>query len=145
MKPSVPPSGRSRHHQKIIGYVLPGLILGVVTVAVHVAEARFGAPPWVLPAATALVFIGVTPLLFKWWNTFDEVAKDAHRDSCLWGGTAGLCVSVVILSAVTNYAEALRLADVGPIDLFVAGFASVFVPLMLGYLIWWAAWWMKRR
>lgn len=145
MAPQSPTSGRTRGRRKVIGYVLPGLIVGLVTLAARVAEDRFGAPPWVTPAAALAAFIGITPLLLKWWEAFDEVARDAHRDSWLWGGTAGLCLSVVIFLGVTNYSDALRLSDVGGVELFTLGAASVFVPVMLGYVICWAAWWLRRR
>ena len=82
---------------------------------------------------------------WRWWQTLDEAAREAHKSAWFWGSTYGLSAGGVLLFSLL-YSDGLEtFADADPKDVFVAGIASVAVVQTLGYGIAWAVWWLRRR
>ena len=107
---------------------------------------------WVAIAAFAVSLIAAFPTVNE---LYDEVRMRAHLDAWFWGGSIGLCLIVFV-----TYAAILLGAD-GMIDsalsqlasgvdhplvlTFGLGVAAAVAPILLGYAVWWAAWWLRRR
>ena len=137
----IAPENRSR--RKLVGIIVPSLLVGAAMIGGRLAERHLDAPGWITPLALTLALLASAKLTLIWWQALDEAAQEAHRDSWLWGGTAGLAVSLVALVALTNYPHALS-AFLGS-KAFIAGWLFALVPFFVGYTVWWAAWWVKRR
>lgn len=85
----------------------------------------------------------------EWMRVIDEAAREAHKAAWYWGGTAGMCVSGVglILSSAGPWREVIA-REIGssgsPIDYLSAGAALMIVPMLIGYTVVWAWWWLAR-
>jgi hypothetical protein len=88
-----------------------------------------------------------------WFLGLDEMAQRAHYVAWFWGSSLGLVIAAAIMAigaltgATDNLHEIVRRLfghdDVG--DGMMAGMLIIVVPMMLGYALWWAAFWLRRR
>lgn len=114
-----------------------------------------GAPePWALIIALAALLAAIG-LSTAWFRSLDEVAQRAHYEAWFWGGNCGLLLlplAVVIMALADKSGAwiggALDALLARPIDVetaFIAGIFAVIVPMMLGYTLWWAWFWLRNR
>ena len=88
-----------------------------------------------------------------WFLGLDELAQRAHYVAWFWGSSLGIVIAALILAvgvmtgAVDNLHGIVRgffgHDDVG--DGMMAGMLIIVVPMMLGYVGWWTAFWLRRR
>lgn len=120
-------------------YVIGTLtLMAVYAGAVVLAKTHGPAFYWV--AAAAVVAVGV--MSGGWTSKLDEVAQHAHVQAWFWGGLAGLVFATAGLFA-------FMAVETGPMTFtdraFIAGFGFALGPMALGYLTWWASFWLRRR
>lgn len=99
--------------------------------------------------AGTLIMMAAMIYSVRWWRGVDEAVRQAHSWSWYWGGTTGLaCVGIFyIVSVFTDGVVSQRLVEM----LDVAGrevelgVGMATVPMLLGYAIAWAIWWLRHR
>ena len=103
-------------------------------------------------ASISLTAMGVSTAVFgvTWWLRQDEVIKEAHQSAWLWGGLAGFAAWAVTLftplsDGVGDFlgVDAVKVV-LGNAD-YLAGGLVLIVAMLLGYLAWLAAWWVRKR
>jgi hypothetical protein len=87
-----------------------------------------------------------------WFLGLDEMAQRAHYVAWFWGSSFGLVIAAAIMGvgALTGATDNLHAVvrglfghdDVG--DGMMAGMLIIIAPMMLGYLAWWAVFWLRR-
>ncbi len=135
-------------------------------------------PPWALtlisvaPSLALLPFVKMLPseavltwsaLAIVWvvvlgclsWRRLDETGRAAHRSAWLWGGSAGLFLTLVsasilyvvpggsdpLIEFIDSWSHKHPAGEMGfMFGLLFAGFVQV-----IGYFIAWTLWWAKRR
>lgn len=95
------------------------------------------------------LMIGALWIGAEWMRVIDEAAREAHKTAWYWGGSGGMCVSgvVLILSTAEPWRDIIaRFVPVGgaPVDYMAAGAALLLVPMLIGYTLFWAWWWLAR-
>lgn len=82
-----------------------------------------------------------------WWRGADEAVREAHKSAWFWGGLLACIPLIPTLILISGNQVVLeRLASVGqPYKLLAGGVLLTLTFQLSGYLIAWAAWWMKRR
>lgn len=122
---------------------LAGGIAGGVSAAAGVA----GVPQIIIKAGSMAAAMAVAMLACRWWwNALDEAAREAHKWAWWWGSTYGLAIGgVALLTLMTATGDAALFAAWEPLDLLMAGAGFVLAVQSIGYLIAWAAWWLRRR
>lgn len=105
--------------------------------------------------ASALL-IGGLVLAVVQFQALDEVAKQAHYVAWYWGSLAvlGVIAMINIASFAFNDARAadwlagslLRLwGETAPNEAFMAGLMTGPVLMVVGFSVWWAVFWLRRR
>ena len=122
-----------------------GGILGGVTAAngQGVISQRIVA---VVLAGTLIV---VSVFCVAWWKGLDEAAQEAHKWAWWWGGSAGMSLGLIALVALVRLGAAEAIPEAvmrqPPEDLIHVGAIGMLLCQLLGYVIAWAAWWLRRR
>ena len=82
-----------------------------------------------------------------WWRGADEAVREAHKWAWYWGGSAGVVVVAIVLGLGAWEVIDLVPADFSgdPSDLVMTGAGLTLGVQMTGYLIAWAAWWLRHR
>jgi NADH:ubiquinone oxidoreductase subunit 6 (subunit J) len=101
----------------------------------------------------ALVLIGTLVVVFvfslDWWRGLDEAAQEAHKWAWWWGGSAGMSLGLIVLVALLRLGAAQAIPESvtnkSPEDLIYLGAMGMLVCQMAGYVVAWAAWWLRRR
>ena len=107
------------------------------------------------PAIVSPLIIGlmVTALIgtLVWMRLIDEAAREAHKFAWYWGGLSGLAAGgvFVILATLPQAAAFDAQATFGirddPAAYMALGATLLAAVMTAGYLVAWAAWWLKRR
>ncbi|WP_244286750.1 hypothetical protein [Caulobacter radicis] len=102
--------------------------------------------------AVALGVVAAMVLAFwlcvRWWRVADEAAREAHKWSWYWGGTAGLALAAVpfiLLHTMPRIAEVLLPVGMSTPQAVVFGMALLGGFQLVGYGLFWAGWWLARR
>ena len=105
-------------------------------------------------AVFSIAGLAAIALSFVWFNALDEVAQRAHYEAWYWGGSLGLMSlpALALLSAALGdrreaLVESALMAVWGDADLTAAVTSGVLVamlPALLGYTLWWAAFWLRK-
>ena len=121
--------------------------VAVVSAVIVLAGHWLDNAPAIMRSATAFGFGLLTLWLgFSHWRSLDEAAREAHKAAWYWGGSAGLGLSMILLGYVVNDPAPLRLLpSQAPAWLFVFGGAACVGLQVVGYLVAWAIWWLRRR
>jgi hypothetical protein len=84
-----------------------------------------------------------------WWRLLDEVAREAHKTAWFWGGSLGLMIGMVgFLFAIHIDPGLIRRGLWGgtsPEGYVALGILGVTATQLVGYTLYWAAWWLRRR
>jgi hypothetical protein len=95
----------------------------------------------------ALVMAAV--IIFIWWRNIDEAAREAHKWSWYWGGSAGLCIVLVLFLLVNLTGGQFGHDIIAAWGLagreLEAGMAAGVLPPAIGYTLAWGVWWVRRR
>lgn len=83
----------------------------------------------------------------RWWRDADEAVREAHKWAWYWGGSAGIAVVVVlfVLSGWGMITLNIPPYGDGPDGAILSGSALTLGIMLAGYLIAWAAWWLRHR
>lgn len=127
-----------------------GLLLGVCALAGGVAGGVAGAfgdrgltGGVVVSVVTGLAIALGLWSCTRWWRGLDEAAQEAHKWAWWWGSTFGLAIGGVALFTLVLGSEDALTGE--PRDLVLGGAALVAGVQMVGYLVAWAFWWLRRR
>lgn len=110
-------------------------------------------------AAFAVVIIWALTFSMQWYNRLDELAHEAQKSAATWGGSFGLAAGLMLTtlvayspagaawieSSVTWLSEHAR-AHISPTSLaFTFGALTCSMTFVIGFLIAWAGWWIRKR
>ena len=106
-----------------------------------------GAGLWVLLIVAGLIAAAVSlPAILPWWNRTDEAARQAHLSGFFWGGTAGAVVVIPLMMAPLLQPGSIpEISELTPDEAFFAGAVTLYLAISLGYGVFWAWWWLRRR
>lgn len=135
-----------------LGYVgMLGLCAGLglfVGLASALIDAFAGPATDVLQTGLLTLAMGVVVwICVLWWRRADEAVREAHKWAWYWGGSAGIVVVILALGLVGwDVIELAPTAFSGePEDLIMTGVGLTLGAQLIGYLIAWAAWWLRHR
>ena len=114
--------------------------LGVLTVVAVVATAH---RPWVGAVGLPLIGLGVLWLMGLYWRRLDEAARTAQQSAWFWGGSIGMGLALALLLPPTS--PRWLPTDVDPLLMAPLGGVVVVAGALIGFLVAWAAWWIRRR
>lgn len=101
---------------------------------------------WTLIAASLLLVAVVSVI---WWRNIDEAAREAHKWSWYWGGSAGLSGVLVLFLLIYMTGGSFGRDLIASVGLtgreLELGMATGAVLPVIGYAIAWAIWWWRRR
>jgi hypothetical protein len=95
------------------------------------------------PVAVTIYFLGL-----------DEASRQAHYVSWLWGGSFGAVVAALVGAGLlltlprNDRIPALVSSLFGEATVqnaFFAGIGAIAAPMLVGYALWWTAFWLRRR
>ena len=87
-------------------------------------------------------------LTLAYWRAIDEAAKEAQKWAWMWGGSAGMAVSLMLLIGAGRGLfglDAMIPAGEPPAELLFLGASVVVFGQIVGWLVAWALWWWRRR
>lgn len=121
--------------------VLAGIAgLGVLAVVALVATPR---APLAGAGALLAIALGLLGLIGLYWRRLDEAARAAQQSAWFWGGSIGMGVALAALLPPTG-ARWLP-ADLDPMLMAPLGGGLVVAGALVGFLVGWALWWIRRR
>lgn len=132
-------------YAKLLGVtLLAGIVGGLASGIVTEFMPQGGLLSIILVAATVSLTMGlVLWASLGWWKGIDEAAQEAHKWAFWWGATVGLCLAGVVLLTLLYGAGDLGEGSVE--DAMMMGAGIVVGCQMLGYVVAWVVWWLKRR
>lgn len=83
-------------------------------------------------------------IMMRYWRGIDELARDAHKTAWFWGGSAGLLVGLLPLLVVRFSPLHVGMSEAES-TAFINGGAFVATAMLLGYLVFWAGFWIRAR
>lgn len=105
--------------------------------------------PFSLSALIIAALMAAAAAIFIWWRNIDEAAREAHKWSWYWGGSAGLCVVLVLFLLVNLTGGQFGHGAIAAWGLagreLEAGMAAGVLPPALGYTLAWGVWWARHR
>jgi hypothetical protein len=137
-------SSRRMNRQRF--YIVTCFVALIVYAALSFADLAMDASllPFTIAAAAVMMFFG-----FAWLRALDEMATQAHYVGWYWGGSMGLAFALLVVVALTPDLFAQRPLPFTPFDgeggAFLSGYLWGIVPPSVGYMSWWAVYWLRRR
>jgi hypothetical protein len=150
--PKAPPSRgqvRSRTVAWAVGLsALCGVGVGAVSGYLGATPGTHDAAPlWFMPAAIALVLtVSIASMIF-YWRAIDELARQAHLDAWMWGGSTGLVIAFLFAAMAPIAPPAFNqwLLGGAPEDVLFRGASLVVGAAIAGYGLCWTVYWLRRR
>lgn len=98
-------------------------------------------------ALLALSIMAVVWVCIAWWRDADEAVREAHKWAWYWGGSTGMACVILLFALSTWEVIDVTLPPLGngPGDLIMTGVALTVGAQGIGYLVAWAAWWLRHR
>ena len=124
-----------------------GLLLGAVAGWLDAGgEGRGSTGELALRVALVIGLIAGAAYSLSYWRRLDEAAREAHKWAWYWGGSIGLLPAGFLAATPT---PGVRLAGelgfkTGP-ELLQFGAMGVVGCMIVGYLVAWGFWWLRRR
>ncbi|MFW2341425.1 hypothetical protein [Brevundimonas sp.] len=140
---------RKRRRLGYLGMMGLCLVLGlVVGTLAALIDAVGGAATDALQTGLIIVCtVIVAGICIVWWRDADEAVREAHKWAWYWGGSAGMALVLIVLGLASW--EVIDLAPTNfqgdPADLIMTGVGLTLGAQFVGYLIAWAAWWLRHR
>jgi xanthosine utilization system XapX-like protein len=141
-----PKRRRPPGYLRVLGLsVLVGMAVGGVAALIEAiggSEAR--------PLVAVVLAVGVSlgmALCLMWWRGADEAVREAHKWAWYWGGSAGIAFVMIlfVLSSWDVIILTIPSFDGGPNGQLLSGVALTLGAQGVGYLVAWAAWWLRHR
>jgi hypothetical protein len=125
--------------------LLVGLVVGGVAALVEAIGGSAGRPLMAVILAVG-VSLGMG-LCVIWWRGVDEAVREAHKWAWYWGGSAGIAFIMIlfVLSSWDVITLNIPAYDEGPNGALLSGVAITLGAQGVGYLVAWAAWWLRHR
>lgn len=144
--PATKPKRRSNSYVGLLGV---SLLLGIgVGAASALIDAFAGAATMPLQAALMVAATAaVLAICIRWWRNADEAVREAHKWAWYWGGCAGIAVIVVMFALASWGAIEITVPAYGEgrDGLILTGVVLTLGAQLVGYLVAWAAWWLRHR
>lgn len=147
-----PSPGRTRQrriNRQLGGAMAASFFLGVtLSVAALIASERDGLVGWLVAAGVGAVALLIAVVgyraMMRYWRGIDELARDAHKTAWFWGASAGLLLSWAPL-CVAYALQSVR-SDPDPhLTGAYLGALAVVGAQLLGYGVFWVAFWLRNR
>lgn len=140
------PSSRNRRRLAIVAVIVAvGIVLATIVLRPVLGHTLVHVPA---------VIGGVLAIMFSvnYFRSIDELAQRAHYEAWYWGGTVGvLALPLAALSGPALFGPGWverTVAQFWPApdvtDGFVAGVFATVIPMLLGYCVWWAVFWLRK-
>lgn len=133
-------------YMKMLGLsALVGLVVGGASALIDAFGGTARAPLQL--ALLAVAIVAVVWVCVAWWRSADEAVREAHKWAWYWGGSTGMAF-VMLLFALSSWEVIdVTLPPLGdsPNDLIMTGVALTVGAQGVGYLVAWAAWWLRHR
>lgn len=106
---------------------------------------------WVMGAFVTLLMIGSMAAGIAWMRSIDEAAQEAHKWAWYWGGSGGMAVGgVLICLATLPQAGSIRIPSwldgrTDPAAYATTGAFAMMLLMLIGYIVAWVWWWLRRR
>ncbi len=126
-----------------------GIGFGLLAVAVGVAI--FASGLWASWASAILAMVAAIWIGAAWMGSVDEAAQEAHKWSWYWGGCIGMAIGGVLLILATTPASQHWTVPVAPghegdpVAYAATGALGLLGLMLVGYLVAWGLWWLRRR
>jgi hypothetical protein len=133
-------------YMKMLGLsVLLGMGVGGAAALID----AFGGPA-TAPLHLALLAVSIVAVVWicvSWWRSADEAVREAHKWAWYWGGSTGMAFVMLLFALSTWEVIDVTLPPLGdtPNDLIMTGVALTVGAQGVGYLVAWAAWWLRHR
>ncbi|MDP3377802.1 MAG: hypothetical protein Q8S53_05510 [Brevundimonas sp.] len=140
---------RKRRRLGYIGMLALCALLGLVVGFAAALIDTFGGPATdALQTGLLTLCMGIVVwICVLWWRAADEAVREAHKWAWYWGGSAGIVVVILALGLVGW--DVIELAPTvlsgEPTELIMTGVGLTLGAQLIGYLIAWAAWWLRHR
>ena len=134
---------KSGPHRALAGIAL----LYMVMIAVVLSLRGFGLHLGLAARLAIALPVGLAAAWFvlQYWRALDEVAREAHKWSWYWGGSAGMGLAFALLMVKGIGLASYFPADASPYKLMTYGGIVVVIGQLLGANVAWVAWWLSRR
>jgi hypothetical protein len=134
---------RTSSGRAIMGVVAVYAMMVAIVIGVRTAGYHFSAPAR-LGIAIAL---GVPALwaVLSYWRSIDELAREAQKWAWFWGGSCGLGVGLLAVSAKPLNLVSVLPAGSTPFEYLAFGGLAVLICQVAGFTVAWIYWWMARR
>ena len=106
---------------------------------------------WVMGAFLTLLMVGSMAAGVAWMRSIDEAAQEAHKWAWYWGGSGGMAVGgVLICLATLPQAASIQIPSwldgrTDPAAYATTGAFGMMLLMLIGYIVAWAWWWLRRR
>ena len=123
-------------------HLLAGAAVGGLAVLAALVQNAGDVRTWLVPVIIGLAVVVGRAFALAGWRRLDEAAKEAHKWAWYWGASVGMVGALLLI--ITEGGPA-ALARLGVRDTFEDGVVTVLTLELLGYIVAWAYWWLKRR
>lgn len=133
-------------YMKMLGLsALVGLVVGGASALIDAFGGTATAPLQL--ALLAVAIVAVVWVCVAWWRSADEAVREAHKWAWYWGGSTGMAFVMLLFALSTWEVIDVTLPPLGdtPNDLIMTGVALTVGAQGVGYLVAWAAWWLRHR
>jgi hypothetical protein len=134
---------RTSAGRAIMGLVALYAVMIAIVIVVRTTGYKFS-PPVRLGIALAVAVPAVL-LVSKYWNAIDELAREAQKWACFWGGTIGMGVGLLAVTFKPLNLVALFPPDTTPAHYLAYGGMAVMLFQIAGFTVAWIYWWVARR
>lgn len=155
------PKSKPQRIPKPIKWLVLALLLGFVGGIVMGVGGAFyeeGLFPsltrYMLPVVVVVGVIGAVGSMwigYRWMQSIDEAAQEAHKWAWFWGGSAAMALSMVLLFiGMTPMSKTIAIPSAfsgrtDPAAYATTGALWLLVLMVAGYSIAWGIWWLRHR
>lgn len=134
---------RTASGRAIMGLV--ALYAAVIAVAIIAKSTGYRFSPPIRLGIALAAGIPAVWLVGRYWNGIDELAREAQKWACFWGGTLGMGAGLIALTSRPLNLVAQFPPDATPAQYLAWGGLAVALAHLVGFSLAWIYWWMARR
>lgn len=148
MQESLKGKGRAARSRTQLLLAVVGSTAGVV-LAFSALRMETGVVSAVMAVVGLVLSVSSMQASLRWWKEADEAVKEAHKTGWYWGGSGGLAVAGGLLGLLFALEPDVSLRQFalfpGDAGLIATGMLIAGGLAFVGYVIAWAAWWLRNR